>query len=280
MAIETNNGSGDKMKKGENMVKNELKELYAKVISEGIKLRCCSSSIDFENIFEHFQSIESPDPPDGILILDKTLYVIEHFQFSIYWDEKNGDRLKKAYKSKSLSKTKGVAEFLNKEDGWGKALLENWFLGFSHILDAHMEKYNTYIKEAQKKRSDLTTKFIFVIEDNSHSVITENDLCILDICEFVEKILSNDKIDGVILFSESLCGSVLLAKDKYQLQDDLHGEKLCSLNSCWFLTILKQIQELTIEEQECIKQKIASFLVTPKGEMIMLDDSLQIEKHE
>lgn len=66
-----------------NHEKKELQKLYQMIQQKCPTKDMRSDEIPFEKIIEEFRNIEQQDRPDGILPIDDTVYIIEHFMVSI-----------------------------------------------------------------------------------------------------------------------------------------------------------------------------------------------------
>ena len=247
-----------------------------------VKRKYYFESINFPVIIEKFQSVDEQDRPDGIILVDDIVYMVEHFQISPYLTEQGDDMLQKSMKSNNTKKLGNEVSLINSDDNWEDCLLENWLTAFLRNFTNHMSKYQEYVKNAKDRYPDKPCKLLIVVEDNSNSVVTDKNLCILDILEFVEKILSYPQIDGVITFKTSPLGDSVVAKDRTQLEADKEGGKLKRMAYCDFMMLLEKvggIQGLTVEDRMSMKDQIFHFLANLK-ETAVLEDSIQVEKYE
>lgn len=262
------------------MAKSELRNLYERIIQTGTKQEYFSDSIDFAAVIDRFKNIENQDCPDGLILIEDIVYIVEHFQISFYWDG-NMDRLQRALNGKNTKKLGREICFVDNHDGWEDQLLDKWMAAFSQSLKEHLNHYNIYKDAAQKQYPNMLYKFIIVVEDNSNSIVTYDNLCILDIVEFVDDILSYDKIDGVVVFNTSTLGNSIIAKDRTHLIADKDSGKLHEVSSCNIISVIKKIciDELTPEQRFDLKERICQILVNLK-ENIVFEENIQIEKKE
>lgn len=250
------------------MAKNELKDLYDKIAEPGTKCEYFSDSIDFGKIISQFKDVEEEqDSPDGIILVEDTAYMVEHFQISLYFKKKRNkkgwnDDLKEALNTQNPQGTKNAIALYDECEDWENQLLNNWLAAFSDLLDDHLSHYSTYEERTQKEYPDKPREFILTVEDNSNSIISNDSLCILGIQDFVEKILSYNEISGVIVFHTSTRGNVVIAKDRSHLELDRSSRKLCPLSSCDICASTKEVMigDLTPEQRADLMEKICRIL--------------------
>ena len=262
------------------MEKHELKDLYQRFMRSNTRYRLYFGSINFPIIIEKFRDIESHERPDGLILLDDTVYMVEHFQVSPYLTEQGTDQLQRALNSNNTQKIGDEVYLIGNDDNWEDNLLNNWLYAFSASLAKHIKQYQNYIEETQKRYPNKPHKFLIVVEDNSNSVVTNEDLCILDILEFVEEILSYPQIDGVITFKTSTRGNSVVAKDRIQLDADQKNGKLRRIACCDFLMLAEKIcgiQGLTVEQRKAMRDALIRHMGNLK-EAITVEDSIQIVK--
>lgn len=261
------------------MAKSELKDLYGKISKPDVNCEYFSDSIDFESIIDHFKDVENQDSPDGIISLGDTVYMVEHFQTSLY-GKGNGDKLQQALSARNTRNLGNVVSLFEDSGDWESQLLDNWLSTFSKLLDKHLSHYSEYREHTSAKYPNKPCKFILMIEDNSYSIITNEDLDILDIQEFVDQILSYDKVDGVIVFTTSSRSNSVIAKDRRYLRTDKDSGKLLKLSSCGILMLIKDIvvADLTPEERARHIEAIRHGFCNLNDNMIF-EESVQIEKH-
>lgn len=263
------------------MAKSELKDLYAKIAESNARCKYYFQFINFPAIIEQFQDIEEQDRPDGIILLDNTVYMIEHFQISPYLTKRSDDKLQIVLNSNNTKKLGNEVRLVSNDNDWENCLLHNWLTAFSYSLSHHVDKYQDYTKNTQELHPGKPYKFIIVVEDNSNSIVTNENLCILDIQEFVERVLSCPQIDGVITFKTSPLENLVVAKDRTQLEADQRSGKLLGMAYCDFLMLLEKvggIQGLTVKQRMTMKDQIFRLLGNLK-EIATIEDSVQVEKH-
>jgi len=264
------------------VAKSELKDLYGKISKPDIKCKYFSNSIDFAGIIDCFKNVESQDRPDGIILLGDTVYMVEHFQISIYGIKKrNGKWIDKLQCAFGSNNSGDVVALYDDCINWESQLLNNWRTSFTDHLNKHLKQYSKYEENTNKKYPYSPHKFILTIEDNSNSIITNDGLCILDIQEFVEEILLYPEIDGVIVFNTSTRGNSVIAKDRSYLEADRDSEKLRSISSCDILALIANIitDEFTPEQKDVIAGKICHILGKSKESMLLEDDA-RVIKHD
>ncbi len=264
------------------MAKSELKDLYCKIARPDVECKYFSDSIDFAGIIDNFKNVENQDKPDGIIPLGDTVYMVEHFQISIYGRKKQDgkwiDELQRALGAKD---SRGAVALYDDCIGWERQLLNNWRTSFADHLGSHLKHYPTYEENTNKKYPHNPHKFILMIEDNSNSIITNDGLCILDIQEFVEEILVHREIDGVIVFNTSTRGNSVIAKDRSYLEADSDSGKLRPISSCDILALIADVitDKFTPEQKDNIVKEICRILGNLKENMLLGDD-VQVIKHD
>ncbi len=181
-----------------------LKKLYEKITQNNIHVQSHSEKYNFEEIVQSFKTITNQDRPDGIVLLGDTVFVLEHFQISIYTDDRHQDLYQKAIEPKNKFFEKNPNRIIKVEKLFPQKikLLES----FHYSLTSHLKdkSYAAYMKKAQQQYPDKKCVFILVVEDNSQGILinplkSDQSLSILDIAECVNEILQYPEIDGVIL---------------------------------------------------------------------------------
>ena len=102
-----------------------LKKLYEKITQNNIHVQSHSEKYNFEEIVQSFKTITNQDRPDGIVLLGDTVFVLEHFQISIYTDDRHqdlyqkqqGQRISSLKKSKQNHKSRKAISAENKASG-------------------------------------------------------------------------------------------------------------------------------------------------------------------
>ena len=250
------------------MPKNELKKLYDVVKNPGTRLIINSKIIkDFKPILNRFDEVDNQERPDGLILVGDTVYMLEHFQVSMYLDKKGNDLLKQAQGNTFKRQLKKDSDCMKFEDKYllfdKETLLPDIFnllRSFNTSLTKHMSNYDKYLENAQSKFPNKMYKFILVIEDNSDAIILKNDdwnssLCLLDYREIVEQILEYQQIDGVIVFDSDTRGKHITAKDKECLQNS----ELCEMDLCE-LVVNYVCMYFSREQQENILRKLQTVL--------------------
>lgn len=259
------------------MSKTELKDLKKKYSGKDVSRNICSEVIDFDNIIEEFSRVENQDCPDGLITIKSTVYLVEHFQISIFRTTRKGDRLAQAL---GTDYTKYFEqhphETLKAEQLFPD--LNNLLKNFSQKLKSHMSRFNVYLDNAKRQCPGKKYKFIFVIEDNSNSIINDEGLSILDLDEFVETILEYPEIDGVLTFYNNTRGKFVVGKDRNQMEFEHATNVLKNLNLCEFMLVLQSIDiEKPSDEMKAAIEKMCHFDAFKK-DAISITDDIQVEK--
>lgn len=177
--------------------KKELQKLYQMIQQKCPTKNMHSDEIPFEKIIEEFRNIEQQDRPDGILLIDDTAYIIEHFMVSIYRNESGEDKKQRATTGKYdryFAEHPEISECVEDLEG----SLKNLQTAIQQSIEKHMKSYPFYLEQAKNLYPNNQAKFIFVVEDQSEIIINEDGLGILQIQELVLPFLDHECIDGVI----------------------------------------------------------------------------------
>lgn len=273
------------MKKTENakFVKNELQNLYYRIAESKAIRHFDSETINFDAIIDQFHSVKNHERPDGIILQDNTVYMVEHFQNSIYWS-KGKDRLKEALNPNNTRGTylalTAMEQIMQEKPNGLNHLLNNWLQGFSTSLEKHMKKYPEYLKNTKSLYPNYPCKFILLVEDNSFAIISNDsvdDFSILDLSDFVECILKYPEIDGVIVYKSNTIGSAVIAKDRNRMQNDKKQKSLASLILCNIVSAYGEI--FSPEQRQELQNQIGSILVAAH-ESFSLSDKIQVFKSD
>ena len=239
------------------MAKNELKKLHKKITQNNIHLQSHSAKYNFEKIVQNFKTITNQDRPDGIVLLGDTVFVLEHFQISIYTDEQHQDLYQKAMGPKNKYFEKNPDRIIKTEELFPQKmkLLES----FHYSLASHLKdnSYEAYMEKARKQYPDKKYAFILVVEDNSQDILIDSlkrdqSLSILDIAECVNEILQHSEIDGVISYNTSPRGDFLLAEDSVYLQEQRDKGNLISVE---FSVLCSALQRILVSESSNYSEK-------------------------
>ncbi len=231
--------------------KNELKKLYESIKQSNAQCEYLSKSIDFEKIINKFSEITGEECPDGIILIEDVVYMIEHFEISIYRDAKGNDLLRKMQntpyqKLNRKSLVNPLIKPLNPK-------IDNLYKALSVSLAKHMKQYNAYVKRASEKYPGKKYKFVFVIEETGKAIINAINFNALDIYECDMAILSYPQIDGVILYHHGRTNDYLLALDRKALEE--RSNKVQRMDACE-LIISHIACQLTFDEKETIKKSL------------------------
>lgn len=231
--------------------KNELKKLYESIKQSNAQCEYLSESIDFEKIINKFSEITGEECPDGIILIEDVVYMVEHFEISIYRDAKGNDLLRKVQntpyqKLNRKSLVNPLIEPLNPK-------IDNLYKALSVSLAKHMKQYNAYVKKASEKYPGKKYKFVFVIEETGKAIINAINFNALDIYECDMAILSYPQIDGVILYQHGRTNDYLLALDRKALKKRSNEEQ--RMDTCE-LIISHIACQLTFAEKEAIKKSL------------------------
>lgn len=253
------------------MSKNELKNIYHQLTSRNPEKRFFSSTIDFDKVINAFADVkDKQECPDGIIEIGNVVYILEHFEVSLYRNKNNGDLLRIAQNNNYINffKRTNIANYIENLN----SSLENLLNAFNISLDKHMKRYNEYVKNAQKDHQDKEYKLIFVVEDTSHSIINEDGISLLDTYECAEKILSYSQIDGVILYHTSNRGDFITAKDRKTIENELSGLK--KIQNCEVIMQYIAMHISKSPEGNNIKKILESLLKS--NEAIEISEEIQV----
>lgn len=268
---------------------NELKELSAKIKHNSTKVASHSSLYDFASLVSCFDKIpQNQDRPDGIIPLGDTVFILEHFQISVYVDKKHQDLYRKAISPHKRFFEKHLDTPTFETDL--KPFKENLLESFKQSLLDHTNQYQAYQKNTQAMYPDTRYKFMLVIEDNSQDILIDTAdiskaLSILDIEDFVDLILEHQQIDGVILYSTSPRGDFIIAEDTEYLKQRKRMGKLTSMSNAYLLFSLTRViltnpsllpQNLSEEEKRLLAIQLHA-LVGPREELSVFEN-ISIEK--
>lgn len=257
-----------------NHEKNELQRLYQMIQEKCPTKDMRSDEIPFEKIIEGFKSIEQQDRPDGILLIDDTVYIVEHFMVSIYRNKSGGDKKQRATTGKYdryFAKHPETSELAENLDG----SLTQLQIAIQQSIQKHMKSYPGYLEKAKKLYPNRTPKFIFVVEDQSEAIINEEGLGILCIQEFVFPFLEYEFIDAVISYNTSTRGDFIEARDRKMMSTLYPG--LAKIEECVLISVIKgiSIQSLSISEWRVCIERLVSCI-----EKISMTDSVVVIKNE
>lgn len=244
--------------------KHEILCIVEKIKANNLKCKYQFEEINMESIVNNLHNVDYRDRPDALIELDNIVYIIEHFQISIYKNNKNkGDPLAISINSNTI---KNEISF--------KPNLNNLIKNLDYCLKKHSLSFEKYLEVAKEKYPDKDYKIILLIEDKSNDIIhcsSMNDMCILDIYETVEIMLSYPQINGIISFNISPLGDYIFAADRQSIQKK-HPDMIKAKN----LEIT-----MSYESASCLKSSIEKILksIGKLNESTVFSDEIKIEKY-
>lgn len=256
-----------------NHEKKELQELYQMIQEKCPTKDMRSDEIPFERIIEGFKNIEQ-ERPDGILLIDDTVYIIEHFMVSIYRDKSGKDKKQCAIKGKHdryFAKHPETSKVENLEGS-----LTQLQTAIQESIEKHMKSYPSYLEKAKNLYPNNPQKFIFVVEDQSEIIINEEGLGILHIQELVLPFLEHECIDGVISYNTSTRGDFIEARDRKTMITSYSD--LDKFENCILLALIEQVRILPSGNSEWLTLK--EYLMNYMEKMGMTDSVVVIKKED
>ncbi len=227
------------------MAKCELKNLYKKIVENGIHTESHSFNFDFEQLIKRFEETTDQDRPDGIIPIGNTVFVLEHFQISIYINNERDDLYQKAMGEK----TRYFKKYPDEKSAIDELMpgIQNLLKSFQSSLISHLRSYPAYMEKAQERYPNQNYVFVLVVEDNSQDIFIDEEnpaktLSILGVYEFVNSILNYPEIDGVILYSTSQRGDFLVAEDTEYLTQQKNEKRLIPISRTHLLSCLSEIE--------------------------------------
>lgn len=253
--------------------KNELKKLYQE-IKQTTTMDLYSDDIPFEKIIEGFKDIEDEDCPDGIMLIDDTVYILEHFMVSIYRKKSGEDTRQRALTGKNdrYFESHPDETMLTVEL---KGDLKNLQHAIKQSLSKHMKSHPLYLEKAEKKYPGEPYKFIFVVEDQSENIIDGLSFGLLEIYELVNEFLKYDPIDAVISYNTSTKGNFLVALDRKRMTDEL--KNLTKIDNFTLLALIDKVFIQKLDDSDLIRIKNYLMQLTDNLNII---DSVTVEKIE
>lgn len=235
-----------------NKEKNELQKLYQTIQQKAPKKDFHSDEIPFEKIIEGFKDIEQQDCPDGILVIDDTVYIIEHFMVSIYRNKSGEDKKQRAttgrydrYFTKHPEASKLVMDL--------EGSLKQLQTAIQQSIKKHMESYPYYLEKAKKLYPNNLKKFIFVVEDQSEIIINEDGIGILGIQELVSLFLEHEYIDAAISYNTSTRGDFIEAIDRKAMT--ILYPNLIKIEDCILLSLIEKVSILSLDNSKWLPLK-------------------------
>lgn len=259
--------------------KNELKKLYQEIKQTTTTMGLYSEHIPFEKIIEGFKDIEDEDCPDGIMLIDDTVYILEHFMVSIYRKKSGEDTRQRALTGKNDRYFKSCPNETTLTVEL-KGSLKNLQHAIEQSLSKHMESYPLYLKEAEKKHPGIPHKLIFVVEDQSESIIEGLSIGLLGIYELVDAFLKYNSIDAVICYNTSTRGNSILALDRKRMTDEL--ENSVKIDNCTLSALIDKVFIQKLNDSKWVNDsewvRIKNYLMKCR-EGFGLVESITIEKN-
>lgn len=265
------------------MHRNELKDLSNKLKEKNWnpnnpqQFKCISESIDFLSLIQKFSEMDNQDAPDGIVLLNDTVYVIEHFRVSYFEDKKhNGegsgaDLFQKARKRRS-KRMRSCPETITPLS----FDLQYFEQSFAERLEKHMNCYEKYRKNAEAKFPGKMYKLILVLEDNSDVILDDAGHSILDFKEISRQLQAYPEIDGVICFTLNSRGVQVDARDRLEFDSNI----LTGIVANPLMYPTEVVALLTDDQKEELLPKIR-YLIGEKGtfsDIISMEDGVCVEK--
>ena len=238
---------------------NEVQDFHDKIsiVSQLIE----SSEINFKEIIDNMVNCDPRDRPDGLLLIGNIVYILEHFEMSIFKNTKRkGDALKSVEKI-PVEKIKKDVQLHPKKYN----LINNLEKG----LLKHANSFEVYFEEATKQFPNKEYKLILLIEDNSNDIVVNSegeDINILSVLETLCLLINYQDIAGVINYNTSPRGNYMIANDTKVMQRKL----------LYVLPIKDTMPVLTPELVSAFTKSIQSLIML--SESATMKDTINVTK--
>ena len=209
-----------------------------------------------------------------MLVIDDTVYIIEHFMVSIYRNKSGEDKKQRATTGKYdryFAEHPETLKLVTDLEGSLKQLQ----VAIQQSIKKHIESYPHYLEKAEKIYPNSLKKFVFVVEDQSEIIINEDGIGMLGIQELVSLFLEHECIDAVISYNTSTRGDFIEAMDR-KAMTILHPE-LIKIEDCILLSLIEKVSILLLDNSKWLALKEYLMKYTEK---MCITESIVVEKKE